>query len=43
VKVFISFDMEGVAGQPYEDGRRRRLGEVKAATTRWPRSGRSSR
>src|SRR5258708_29483696 len=42
VKVFISFDMEGVAGivdwsqcrapgQPYEDGRRLLLGEVNAA------------
>src|SRR5258705_12852863 len=42
VKVFISFDMEGVAGivdwsqcippgQPYEEGRRLLLGEVNAA------------
>ena len=42
MKVFISFDMEGVAGivdwsqcrppgQPYEEGRRLLLGEVNAA------------
>jgi D-amino peptidase len=42
VRVFISFDMEGVAGivdwsqcrgpgQPYEEGRRLLLGEVNAA------------
>jgi D-amino peptidase len=47
VKVFISFDMEGVAGivdwsqclppgQPYEEGRRLLLGEVNAAIDgRW--------